>query len=100
MITASQLDAVKEEMKEGESLLICCKSYQKACENKYPNITIKKIPSMLLGRCEFGKEDYSLNIINMPSDQDDGEFVPVGPQEIKKSKPKKKNKATSQETLF
>ena len=23
---------------------------------------------MLLGRCEFGKEDYSLNIVNMPID--------------------------------
>jgi len=24
---------------------------------------------MLLGRCEFGKEDYSLNIINMPEEE-------------------------------
>ncbi len=23
---------------------------------------------MLLGRCEFGKDDYSLNIINLPND--------------------------------
>ena len=23
---------------------------------------------MLLGRCEFGKEDYSLNIVNLPVD--------------------------------
>jgi len=25
---------------------------------------------MLLGRCEFGREDYSLNIINIPVDQE------------------------------
>lgn len=27
---------------------------------------IKKIPNMLLGRCEFGKNDYKLNIVDMP----------------------------------
>ena len=26
---------------------------------------------MLLGRCEYGKEDYSLNIINLPIDRED-----------------------------
>lgn len=25
---------------------------------------------MLLGRCEFGKEDYSLNIVNLPVDSE------------------------------
>jgi adenine-specific DNA-methyltransferase len=55
-------------MQLGETLLICCKSFQKECKGKFGNITIKKIPLMLLGRCEYGKEDYSLNIINMPSE--------------------------------
>lgn len=67
-------------------------SKQKACENKYSNITIKKIPNMLLGRCEFGKEDYSLNIINMPREEEEEPFVPVCPQEDKKMKGKKKIK--------
>ena len=31
---------------------------------------------MLLGRCEFGKDDYSLNIIDMPQIEDyDEDFV-------------------------
>ena len=54
-------------MQPGETLMICCKSFQKECKGKFANITIKKIPQILLGRCEFGKEDYSLNIINMPA---------------------------------
>jgi adenine-specific DNA-methyltransferase len=29
---------------------------------------------MLLGRCEFGKDDYSFNIVNIPSDQDSKDF--------------------------
>lgn len=65
-VTVQFLDKIREEMKPDESLLICCKSFQEACENRHDNITIKKIPKMLLGRCEFGKEDYSLNIVNLP----------------------------------
>ena len=65
-VTVQFLDKIQEEMKSDESLLICCKSFQEACENRYATITIKKIPKMLLGRCEFGKEDYSLNIVNLP----------------------------------
>ena len=33
---------------------------------QFSNITIKKIPQMLLGRCEFNHDDYSLNIIDLP----------------------------------
>jgi adenine-specific DNA-methyltransferase len=96
MVTVALIDRIIEEMKTDESLLICCKSYQKVCENKYPNISIKKIPNMLLGRCEFGKEDYSFSIVDMPRDEDEQDFVPVGP-EIDKNRKKKKD---SEPTLF
>ena len=65
-LTIESLDAISETMQEGESLLICCTAFQKECTNHAPNITVKKIPQMLLGRCEFNKDDYSLNIIDMP----------------------------------
>jgi adenine-specific DNA-methyltransferase len=65
-ITIEYLDSIHEEMEPDESLLICCKSFQKACEDMYANITVRKIPNMLLGRCEFGKDDYSLNVSNLP----------------------------------
>ena len=65
-MTAENLAAIHEMMSEDESLLICCTSFQKECRSAFPNITIKKIPQMLLGRCEFGKDDYSLNIIDIP----------------------------------
>lgn len=69
-LTVETLDSIKDEMQPGETLMICCKSFQKECKGKYSNITIKKIPQMLLGRCEYGKEDYSLNIINLPIDRE------------------------------
>ena len=56
-MTAEGLAAIHETMGEDESLLICCTSFQKECRSAFPNITIKKIPQMLLGRCEFGKDD-------------------------------------------
>jgi adenine-specific DNA-methyltransferase len=94
-------------MKPDETLLICCKSYQKECKNKYPGITIKKIPQMLLGRCEFGKDDYSLNIINSPLkelDQSDDDIETstenISVQELLDEKKKYNKKAMDYPGLF
>lgn len=65
-LTVESLAAIHESMAEDESLLICCTSFQRECKQAFSNISIKKIPQMLLGRCEFGKDDYSLNIIEVP----------------------------------
>jgi len=97
-VTVESLDKIHDELKPDESLLICCKSFSKACETRHTNITVRKIPNMLLGRCEFGCEDYSLNIINMPVDEDAPDFVPAGPKEAKK-KPEKPN-SKKQRGLF
>ena len=67
-VTAEQLDKIHEEMKRGESLLICAKSFAPACKDRHGNITIKKIPQVVLGKCEFGKENYDLNIVNVSKD--------------------------------
>jgi adenine-specific DNA-methyltransferase len=67
-ITVEMLDKIQEEMRPDETLLICCKAYQPECENRHTAITIKKIPSLLLHKCEFGKDDYSLKIVQLPSD--------------------------------
>ena len=61
-ISIEYLEAIHEEMQNNESLLICCKTYQEECEQKYDNITIKKIPQSILNNCEYGKDDYSLNV--------------------------------------
>ena len=70
-MTVEALSAIHDTMAEGETLLICCTSFQKECKQAFSNITIKKIPQMLLGRCEFSKDDYSLNIIELPEAEDD-----------------------------
>ena len=66
LITAEMLDAIHDQLGEDESLLICCTKFQPECRNKYSNITIKKIPKVLLDTCEFDHDDYSLNIVSVP----------------------------------
>lgn len=68
-ITAEQLDKIHSEMKADESLLICAKSFAPECENRFANITIKKIPQMILGKCEFAKDHYDLNIIQATKEE-------------------------------
>lgn len=62
-ITIEQLDSIHAQMKQNDSLLICAKSYAPGTENHFANVTVKKIPQMILGKCEFGKDNYDLNII-------------------------------------
>jgi len=97
-ITVETLDQIHDQMLPGESLMVCCKAFQKECKSKFANITIKKIPQMLLGRCEFGKDDYSLNIVNMPVEEqsEDEAFSDLVIETII-AKPTKKDKRSVQE---
>lgn len=72
-LNKSYLDSIKLTMEEGEYLIIACKSFEAELDKLYPNITIKKIPQMLLSRCEFGKDNYNLNIVNPPIYEDEEE---------------------------
>ena len=74
-MTVEGLAAIAEQLKEGESLLVCCTAFQKECRHAFPNITIKKIPQMLLGRCAFDKDDYSLNVVSLPEVEADDEYL-------------------------
>lgn len=69
-LTKQSLEKIHDEMRSEESLLICCKAFQPECESAFKNIAIKKIPKMLLGRCEFDKNNYNLNIISLPEIDD------------------------------
>lgn len=65
-ITAAYLQAIKDTMQDNEYLIIACKSYDEKAANAFGNIVIKKIPQMLLNRCEFNKDNYNLNIVHPP----------------------------------
>lgn len=69
-LTAEAIDHIHETMGEEESLLICCTACQKEAKARHTNITVKKIPKMLLGRCAFDKDNYNLNIVAAPVTDD------------------------------
>jgi adenine-specific DNA-methyltransferase len=60
-----QLKAIAEEVGEERTLLICCKAFR-ANLDAFPNLTVRKIPRAVLRKCEWGKDDYSLNVANLP----------------------------------
>ena len=68
------LDSIQSTMEEDEYLTIACCSYDKGLDRVYDHITVKKIPQMLLERCEFGKTDYNLNIVHPPVYEDEEEY--------------------------
>ena len=68
-VTVELLDAIHAQVGANQSLLIACKAFDSACKDRFDNITIKKIPHILLGRCEFGKDDYSLNVQEEEEDE-------------------------------
>lgn len=65
-LTSAYLDSIKDTMEDGEYLIIACRSFDSGLDKASTNITVKKIPQMLLDRCEFGKTDYNLNIVHPP----------------------------------
>ncbi|HHV03237.1 MAG TPA: site-specific DNA-methyltransferase [Bacteroidales bacterium] len=70
-LNSTYLDSIKDTMEDGEYLIIACRSFDSGLDKAYGNITIKKIPQMLLSRCEFGKADYNLNIVHPPVYEDE-----------------------------
>jgi adenine-specific DNA-methyltransferase len=64
-LTADQLQALSEEVGPNRTLLVCCAAFR-ADESRFSNLTIKKIPKMVLSKCEWGHDDYSLNVENLP----------------------------------
>ncbi|TAM80990.1 MAG: site-specific DNA-methyltransferase [Acidobacteria bacterium] len=65
-LTREQLQKLSEDVGENRSLLVCCSAFRARDLSQFPNLTVKKIPKMVLNRCEWGKDDYSLEIRNLP----------------------------------
>jgi adenine-specific DNA-methyltransferase len=50
-------------------LLVLCAAFRAGTRDvteRYPNLTVKKIPKQVLSRCEWGHDDYSLKVENLP----------------------------------
>jgi adenine-specific DNA-methyltransferase len=60
-----QLQHLSDEVGPSRSLLVMCSAFRGKAD-RYTNLTVKKIPKAVLSRCELGKDDYSLQVENLP----------------------------------
>lgn len=74
-LSVAQLQELSDEVGSDQSLLVCCTAFR--CKaDRFTNLTLKKIPKMVLSRCEWAHDDYSLTIENLPQmEQPDAEPV-------------------------
>ena len=93
-LNLEQLQQLSDEVGSEHSLLVLCTAFRG--RGDYPNLTVKKIPKQVLSRCEWGHDDYSLQIENLPKTPPHPSPIPEG--EAKKAKERKVN--TAQGGLF
>jgi len=71
---ADQLQLLSEDVGTERSLLVLCSAFRGSMD-RFPNLTVKKIPNTVLTQCEWGHDDYSLNVQNLPMAQQEEEKV-------------------------
>ena len=98
-LTHQQLRAISEEVGETRTLLVCCKAFRLDAED-FENITIKKIPQAVLRKCEWGKDDYSLNVANLPEPPSEDSEEDAAIEQPTTAKAKKKRINSAQDDLF
>lgn len=64
-LSHQQLEELSLEVGGDRSLLVCCAAFRGKAD-QFANLTLKKIPKMVLSRCEWAHDDYSLNVANLP----------------------------------
>ena len=65
-LTAAILDGIAAELSPMENLLICSPAFDIGLSKRYDNINVRKIPQSVLKKCEFGVDNYNLNIVDIP----------------------------------
>lgn len=100
MMTRDMLAKISDEVGPNRSLLICCSAFR--CDvSQFENLTIKKIPKAVLRKCEWGHDDYSLEIKNLPEPPEEFVAMQQEQQAVKKKAPKRKfGKDKRQTSLF
>jgi len=64
-LSHEQLQHLSDEVGSTCTLLVMCSAFRGHAD-QYPSLTIKKIPNTVLSRCEWGHDDYSLKVDNLP----------------------------------
>ncbi len=76
-LTRDQLQRLSDEVGESRTLLVMCGAFRIKNPADFPNLTLKKIPNAVLRKCEWGRDDYSLEIKNLPVKPDEAPEEPT-----------------------
>lgn len=60
-----QLQQLSDEVGPDRSLLVLCAAFRGPAD-RWPNLTVKKIPNHIKNRCEWRHDDYSLKVETLP----------------------------------
>jgi adenine-specific DNA-methyltransferase len=71
-LTHNACKKIAEDVGADRTLLICCKAFNADVQN-FDNLTLVKIPTAILSKCEWGRDDYSLEVSNLPQAQETDE---------------------------
>lgn len=85
-----QLQQLSDEVGPDRSLLVLCAAFR-GVASRWPNLTVRKIPKHVSDRCEWGHDDYSLKVENLPKAQ---------PQTAEAARSPSHRKASGQPDLF
>ena len=69
-LTRDALKLLSDEVGDGRSLMICAPAFSGSFDD-FENLSCTKIPSAILSRCEWGRDDYSLNVSDPVPEEDD-----------------------------
>jgi adenine-specific DNA-methyltransferase len=64
-LSQDQLQQLSDEVGPERTLLVLCPAFRGKTD-LFANLTVKKIPKTVLSRCEWGHDDYSLEVENLP----------------------------------
>ncbi|MBX3352984.1 MAG: site-specific DNA-methyltransferase [Phycisphaeraceae bacterium] len=66
-LTKDMLRHLSDEVGDRRSLLVLCRAFKaKIGKGEFPNLTVKKIPRAILSKCEWDRDDYSLEVKALP----------------------------------
>jgi adenine-specific DNA-methyltransferase len=100
-LSREQLQKLSDEVGSQRSLLICCAAYRVKKLDDFPNLTLKKIPLAVMSKCEWGKDDYSLEIKTLPdAPKESAEELVTIVKELPKSKRQARKTLAQQPMLF
>ncbi|MCF5164791.1 site-specific DNA-methyltransferase, partial [Pseudomonas congelans] len=68
-LSNDQLHRISDEVGNERTLLVCCKAFM-ADADSFPNLTLKKIPQAILGKCQWDQDDYCFSI-NLTAELDE-----------------------------